>query len=166
MLWKSSPKNKVFKIVWGEKGAHPQKGLCLISSEGNLCTITTQGTTPAQIKGTNRHQISGLQLSLGNHWTNPNPLAAHTRPLNIVVIIFTYIICPWQHQKLSIWSNDHHKHILSREGTCPYKILSSKSCGRNLWTLGSSSTQNIVLEIIWGEQPPTPTQIRELINTI
>ena len=36
----------------------------------------------------------------------------------------------------------------------------------NLWTLGSSSKQNIVLEIIWGELPPTPAKIRELINVL
>ena len=117
-FFSSQTQNKVFKIVWGEflekRELIHEKYCAWDHLRGTCAPSPPTPTTPAQIKGTNRHQISGLQLSLGNHWTNcPSP-SLHTRSLNIVLIFFTYIICPWQHQKLSIWSNDHHKHILRR----------------------------------------------------
>ena len=78
MLWKSSSQNKVFKIVWGEflekRELIHEKYCAWDHLRGTCAPSPPTPTTPAQIKGTNRHQISGLQLSLGNHCT----LAAHT----------------------------------------------------------------------------------------
>ena len=131
--------------ISGEKGAHPRKVLCLRSSEGNLfseqCSPSPPTpTTPAQIKGSNRHQISGLRLSLGNHWTNCPPLAAHT-PTKYCRDIF-------------------HLHHLSL--TIPKTVnLVKRSSLAFFGTLGSLSLQNVEFKIMWEE----PLDVRKFIHT-
>ena len=141
MLWKSSPQNKVFKIVGGisrEKGAHPRKVLCLRSSEGNLCIITTHLHYPCPNKGNFSTPNVWFTIVFGEALNQLPPPLLNTCPLNIVVIIFTYIICPWA---------DNTKTVNL------VKMIISK--------LGNSSLQKIEFKIMWGE----PLDVRKFIHT-